>query len=485
MDTTVEIAFDLSLAGAGDLLTLDDPVKGLLDSATYVLGGEILTDVTEHVRSLTLRRGRADETTSIDAGTANVVLDNRLRLFDPTAAASVSPYGPSILPRKEIVVKLANDPIFTGQVEDWDLQYTLDGDATTVAKSGDGFTLLSERNLASGAGATGISSSVIYQSASAAGWPMGRVSLDEGTASVGAHTIQTNQKALPYLQKISNAEQALIFIGKDGTLSFRDRISPRRNTRPLFADDDTGIPFRNIQIVYGTEFLYTQVIVNYPSGSASAQSASSSIVDYGVRELTLDTFLPNGTEAGVIGAFLAGRYGQPTFKIVGIEVQLNGLSVAQRAQVLGLELGDGVEVVFTPNGIGDALFRELAVDGIEHEVTPVSHVVRFKLFEPFLVRRSGSVVGSSSTAGKVTGFKGTFGTIAGSSGTAGTVTGFKGTFGFTVGSQGTEGFVLGGEGNVGRIVGSSTSSGTVVGTKTEAGFFTLDSSALDSGAVLQ
>ena len=458
---TVEIAFDLNLAGAGDFFTLNDPVKGQLDNATFVLAGEALTDVSQEVRSVSIRRGRADETTSIDAGTANVVLDNRLRLFDPTAPASVSPYGPSILPRKEILVKLGNQTVFSGQVEDWDLNYTPGGESVAVAKASDGFTLLSERNLASGAGATGLSSSVIYETASAADWPLSRVSLDEGTATVGVHTIQNNQKALPYLQKISNTEQGLIFVGKDGALSFRDRISPRRNTRPVFADDGSGIRFRNIEISYGTEFLYTQVLVNYPAGTASAQSASTSIVNYGIRELTLDTFLPDGTEAGIIGAFLAGRYGEPTFKIVGLQVEVNALSLAQRSQILDLELGDGVEVVFTPNGIGDPILRELAVDGIQHEITKTSHIMSFRLFDPFLVHYSGSVEGSSGEFGEVEGFKGTFGSASGASGTDGAVTGAKGT--------------------VGTVSGVNGSEGTVVGVKATA--FILDTSLLDSGVL--
>lgn len=461
MQPTVEIAFDLNLAGAGDFFTLGDPVKGQLDNATYVLAGEALTDVSEHVRSVSVRRGRADETTSIDSGTANVVLDNKQRLFDPTAPASVSPYGPSILPRKEIIVKLGSQVVFSGQVEDWDLQYSLGGDSVTTAKASDGFTLLSERNLASGAGATGLSGSVIYDTASVADWPLSRVSLDEGTATVGVHTIQNDQKALPYLQKISNTEQGLIFIGKDGTLSFRDRISPRRNSRPLFADDGSGIPFQNIEIVYGTEFLYTQVEVTYPGGSASAQSASANIVNYGIRELTLDTFLPGGTEAGVIGAFLAGRYGEPTFKIVGFQVQVNSLTLEQRSRVLDLELGDGVEVVFTPNGIGDPIFRELAVDGIQHDINRTSHIMSFRLFDPFLVKYSGFVEGSSGEFGTVEGFKGTFGSASGVSGTDGAVTGAKGT--------------------VGTVEGVNGSEGTVVGVKATA--FILDTSLLDSGVL--
>jgi hypothetical protein len=446
---TVEISFDLSLAGAGDFLTLGDPVKGLLDSPTYVLAGEVKTDVSDDVRSVTIRRGRADETTTVDAGTATVGLDNRLRLYDPTAPASVSPYAPSILPRKEITISVNDIPLFDGQVEDWDLEYSLSGDSVTFAKASDGFTLLAQQTLASGPGATGISGSVIYETASAAEWPLGKTALDEGTASVGVHDISQGQKALPYLQKIVAAESAMLFIARDGTLTFRDRISPRVDFGTRFADDGTGIPFQNIEIQYGTEFLYTQAVVDYPAGSASAQSASLAVANYGLSTYTLDTFLPDGTEAGIIAAFFAERYGEPTFRIVGLEVQMDKLTASQQSELLNLDLGHGVEVTFTPNKIGSAIFRELAIDSIEHEIkrasnnSPSEHFMRFRFFEPFLISRSGSVEGTNGTAGSVTGFVGYFGSAEGSSGTAGDVTGFVGYVGSTTGSSGTAGSVTG------------------------------------------
>lgn len=484
MDPTVKIFFDGALAGSSDFFTLDDPIRGVLDNTSYPLADDF-ADVSSYVRAVDIRRGRSEETTSVDAGTATVTLDNRTRLFDPTAAASVSPYAAALKPRKEINITIGETYVFTGQVEDWDLKYSLDKDSITYAKCSDGFTLLTQQTLASGAGFTGMSGSVIYDTASVASWPMGRVSIDEGTASVGAHTIDPNQQALPYLQTISNTEQGLLFIAADGTLTFRDRISPRIDFGTRFTDDGTGIPFRNIEISYGTEFLYTQITVDYPGGSASAQSASTAIADYGITSLELDTYLPDAAAAGVIADYLAVRYGEPTFRIIGVEVELNGLSIAQQAQILALDLGHGVEVVFTPNGVGDPIVRDLAVDGIEHKIRPGSHVVSFRLFEPFLIHKSGSVSGSSSNTGTVTGAVGYAGSVSGSSSNVGTVVGTAGFSGSTTGSQGTFGFVLGGEGNVGRVVGSSSTAGTVVGTKTEAGFFTLDTSALDSGAVLQ
>jgi hypothetical protein len=55
-ETKVFIAFDLTAAG-GSYFTLDDTVKGKLNSV-YFLGGEILTDVTQYVASVSTNRGK-------------------------------------------------------------------------------------------------------------------------------------------------------------------------------------------------------------------------------------------------------------------------------------------------------------------------------------------------------------------------------------------------------------------------------------------
>ncbi len=56
--TTVEIGFDLSALG-GPFFILDDPVQGVLDNTEYTLGGTLFYDVTEYVRSVSVRRGKS------------------------------------------------------------------------------------------------------------------------------------------------------------------------------------------------------------------------------------------------------------------------------------------------------------------------------------------------------------------------------------------------------------------------------------------
>lgn len=373
----VRIAFDLSLAGAGNFLTLNDPVKGILDGTTYRLAGEVYEDVSADVRSVSVRRGRSRELTAFTAGQATVVLDNRARLYDPTASASVSPYGPSILPRKEITIDIDGLDLFTGIVEDWDLEYELNRDATTTAKCTDALTLIADPTLTPGTSVQQGSGARVNAVLNDIGWSAAKRRIATGVTTVGADVIADNTNALSYLQTIDLGEGGALFAAKDGSIEFLERTDSQLPPTVIFRDDGAGVPFSNISIDYGTESLYTQVVVDYVGGSLTATAPVASITAYGVVEFTAKTLLANIAEATNFAEFYLFRYSTPVFRINGLQVSMNGLSPANQALILGLELGDPVKVIFTPQGIGDPIEQALVVDQIEHSLSPSDHQVKF------------------------------------------------------------------------------------------------------------
>jgi hypothetical protein len=374
---TVRIAFDLSLAGAGSFFTLDDPVKGELDGATFLLAGDVYEDVSDDVRSVSVRRGRSRELTAFTAGQASVVLDNRARLYDPTAGTAVTPYGPSILPRKALSIEVGGQALFTGVVEDWDLQFSLDGDAITTAKSTDGFTLLSGETITAGTATPEGSGARVDSILDDVDWPVAKRRIATGVASLGADVIAANTTALSYLQTIDISEGGGLFIAKDGSLEFLERTASQVPATLTFADDGTGVPFSDISLEFGTESLFTQVSVEYVGGTAVATAVSNTINQYGLIDLNVKTLLANASEAEDVADFYLFRFSAPQVRIDQLEVRMNALTQAQQLQVLDLELGDPVDIVFTPQGIGDPIERTVVVDQIEHNITPADHVVRF------------------------------------------------------------------------------------------------------------
>jgi hypothetical protein len=384
MRPTVKIAFDLNLAGAGNFLTLDDPVKGVLSGGTvsseYPLAGDVLTDVSDDVRSVSVRRGRPRELQNFTAGQAVVTLDNRERLYDPTAGTAISPYGPSILPRKAITVDVNGQLLFSGQVEDWDLQYSLSGDAITTAKGSDGLTLISGQALAAGTATAQKSGARIQSVLDDISWPAGRRTIDTGVADLGADVVSEGTNALAYLQTVEASEAGFLFVGKDGALTFRERTSSQLTPVMTFADDGTGLPFSDIQLEYGTESLYTRVSVEYNNGTAGVGTATvnsaAQQANYGVTELTIKTLLDGSAEAEDVADFYLFRYSVPTLRVVSLVVDVEAITDTEAASLFGLELGDGAEVTYTPNGIGDAVVRTVVVDSIEHSINPAKHTVK-------------------------------------------------------------------------------------------------------------
>jgi hypothetical protein len=376
MQPTVRIAFDLSLAGAGNFFTLDDTTKGELDNATFLLAGEVFEDVSDDVRSVSVRRGRSRELTAFTAGQASVVLDNRARLYDPTAGTAVSPYAPSILPRKALSIEVGGQALFTGIVEDWDLQFSLDGDATTTAKGTDGFTLLAGETITAGTATAQASGARVSAILTDVSWPIGKRRIDTGVASLGADVIAENTTALSYLQTIDVSEGGALFIAKDGSVEFLERTASQGATVMSFTDDGTGVPFSDISLEFGTESLFTQVSVQYVGGTAIATAGSTVLGNYGLIELNIKTLLANSDEADDIADFYLFRYSEPQVRVDQLEVRMNGLSSSQQLQVLDLELGDPVDIVFTPQGVGSPIERVVVVDQIEHNITPADHNVR-------------------------------------------------------------------------------------------------------------
>lgn len=375
----VKIAFDLTLAGAGDFFTIGTtPIGGTAIAGAQPIAGDVLYDVTEDVRSISVRRGRSKETDKFDAGSANIVVDNRDRKYDPAAGTAVSPFAPSLKPRKALTVEAGGQAVFTGQVEDIDLEFQPSGDNTTTFKASDGFTLLNQIRLTPGTATAQVSGARVDDILDDAGWPSIRRNVDTGEATLGADVLGDNVNALDYLNKIAASEPGAVYVARDGALTFRDRTAPQISTGVLFSDSGSDIPFSDVQIEYGTERLFTSIEIVYTGGTAVANNAAAEL-EYGVDVLRVDTLLSDDTQAQALADFYSGRFAAPLVRINSLTIPVDALSGAQLGQVLGLDLGDQVTVRFTPNGIGDPIEQIVAVESIEHQIDPGRHVMRLSL----------------------------------------------------------------------------------------------------------
>jgi hypothetical protein len=377
----VQIAFDLNANGVGDYFTLDDATKGVLDNVTYELAGDVLVDVTDRVRSVQVRRGRSTQLEKFTAGNANLVIDNRDRALDPLNASS--PYYGSILPGKEILIDHDGYPIYSGNVADWNFTYDLNGDSLAEPSAVDGFAIIAPQVRTPGTAISQKTGARVAAVLTEIGWPLAQRDISTGQATLDADVVGDNVNALAYLSQVADvSEPGALFVSKTGAMTFRDRADLQAYTTGV-TFGPSGIPFTGISVDYGSEQLVNSVNVTFPNGAVVAGTATASDATsqtrYGVIDKTYTTLLDTLVDAQALANWQVALYAEPVYRVNTLTVNLSGITSIQVGQVLDLELGDAVQVSWTPNGIGSAITQIVSIDGISHEATPSMHSVTFDL----------------------------------------------------------------------------------------------------------
>jgi hypothetical protein len=401
----VEIGFDIVGANA-PFFTLDNPTKGVLDNTTYPLGGQIFYDVTDKVKGITTRRGKNRQLDEFDAGLANVVFENNDRTFDPEYAAS--PYYGQIIPKRAIRISSAGNRLFTGVIDDWNLDYEPGGFSEASAAASDAFTLFNTQTLSAGtatAQKTGARINAVLNLPDV-NWPQQERVIDTGTTDLGADVFVEDTNVLEYMRLVAKSEPGNLFINKSGSVTFTDRLPDSKNTVIGFADDGTGIPYQGMKVVYGSELLYNEIVLGSQFAGTVAASDPTSVDEYGVLNLTQnDLLIEDSTYLQQLAAYYAIKYSQPEYRFESIEVVLDDVSPEQQQEILNLEIGDFVTVKFTPNGIPPAIRKVAEIIRIDHAITPAAHVVSlgFSTTEGAFWTLSDIIFGRLST-GNVLGF---------------------------------------------------------------------------------
>jgi hypothetical protein len=371
----VEIGFDLLGANA-PFLTLDNPVKGKLDDAGFPLSGTIFFDVTQRVKSVAIRRGKNRQLDTYDAGLANIVFINNDRTFDPVNPNS--PFAGQIIPRRAVRISSEGEVIFTGTVDDWNLSYAPNGYSEASAACSDAFSLLKNQTVPAGTATPQLPGVRIDEvlDAPSVNWPTDKRSLETGTTELGANVLDEDTNALEYLRQIARSEPGQVFISKTGNFVFQDRNLSSEPNFITFSDDGTGVGYQDMQVVYGSELLYNEIsLTNYLNDTATASDIAS-IGSYGVLQLQqTDLLIQNGSDLINIALLLATKYSQPEYRFESVSLILDKYDADTQRRLLELELGDIVQVKFTPNGIPPAIEKFAEVIRIDHDISPSAHIM--------------------------------------------------------------------------------------------------------------
>jgi hypothetical protein len=381
-ETKVYIAFFLSASG-DDFFTLNDSTKGLLNSV-YGLGGlvPVFTDVTEYVASVSVNRGKSRELDRYTAGNANVLLHNDSRIFDPFNEAGI--YYGNIAPRKRIIIETNGIRSFSGFIDDWDFTYEISGKSFATVSALDGFMLLSAAELDTFTTISQLSSDRInvILNRPEVNWADANRSIETGFTTLQADIVPQTFNALGYLQLVEQTENGMLFMNRSGLVTFKNRGTRPDSTAIIFADDSTvgAIRYTNIGVIYGSENLYNRVTVTRLNGLEQTADSTASQTAYGIASINLDgLLLTTDTEALALANYLVGLYDEPELRISEITVNLHDKTSEEISKLISSEIGDTVQVRFTPNQIGSAIAQNAIIIGIAQSIEIDQHKVTYTL----------------------------------------------------------------------------------------------------------
>jgi len=339
--TTIKVEY-----GKAVLFELDSAQFGVLDQ--NLLGvGEELVDVSDRVVSLSVRRGRQDVLEPARSGQASVTLRNLDGELDPLNTAS-SLY-PGVEPARTLNIYADNIQVFAGIVDDIALGFTAGGDATVQIIASDGLARLSLAEFPPDGLVVSEQDSGARISAVLASdtdfWTDG-TDIATGDSDLAAGTATGN--VVQYLNTVARSESGAFFVGRDGDLVFRNRLFAVTASTITLSDDGADIDYERLIRQTSGESLRT-VAFGTRNNVRRERSSTLGLLRFGFRGLDLGELLLTSNDAvdDRLDFELSLRsQPNPTVQQVAVS-QLRQTNT----DVIGLELGDPIEVEFTPPGM--------------------------------------------------------------------------------------------------------------------------------------
>ena len=207
-------------------------------------------------------------------------------------------------------------------------------------------------------------------------WPSDGRNLLESTATLQG--IDTEGKTLlAALKECETADQGRLFIDGSGKVAFisHDAISKTatyNTSQRTFGDSPGELPFTDIEFVYNDQLIKNRVIAQRSNGATSVVNDTTSQGQYFIRTDS-QSGLINEFDSAVadIANVRLATYKQP-------EVRIESLGVNPRANtsiytgLIGDEIGTRITVKRRPQGVGAVISKELLIEGVSHDIGPMS-----------------------------------------------------------------------------------------------------------------
>jgi hypothetical protein len=380
--------YDLQIATGFlvDAFTLDDAVRGMLDSPDYFLDGTTeFASVLESTTNIAVKRGRRDIGDQFSAGTITFEItdvDGIFNPFDENSPFYNTPDSqPGLAPMRELKLiryDSTDTPelLFSGYVINYDYNFGL-GELDTVTVYGaDQFYLLAQTYLDEFNPSAELSGARITTvlNLPEVDFPLAQRNIATGTVNLGhdaSYTVSAGTNVLSYIAQINQtAEFGRVFMSRDGDLTFQNRIG-NTLSGPVadFHDDGTGIPYTTCGISFQADAVINRSVVTGLDGKTATAEDLSSIAQYFIQTSSIGNSLLH-IQGEIDTAASYQLFPQPEPRFTSVQTPFLALTTAAKDTLAIVEIGDTIAIEKTfPTGVTTtSLAQELAVEGIEHYI---------------------------------------------------------------------------------------------------------------------
>ena len=353
-----------------------DGPTGIFDGGLFA--GSATTDLSTFTKgTLSIRRGRSNALDNFSAGQATITLEDPDRRFDASNVSS--PYVGELGPGRQFIIQSHGVTIFTGSTTG----YTM-SDETSFAYTDVVVTLedllgpLGRRPMTEWTTTSQLPGERINAVLNRAevDLPVAQRDIGVGVSVLQGDNVSAGSSTVNYLQLVAASDMGRLFASRVDVLVFQDRVSAAvtpitvriMDAPTLELDVEPARVTRSNTI----RDQYNRVTVDRVGGIAQSAALASAVIlaQGGVRTLSRSgLLLVDDAASQAMADWLLAIYSEARNRVSDVVVNLAPLPLALTQALLGIELGDRVTMIFTPNGVGAAVTVTLAVESLTHSIS--------------------------------------------------------------------------------------------------------------------
>jgi len=374
--------------------------QGIFGTNVFADSAAVIVDVSSQVLSVQTKRGRNALSDQFQTGNLTLRIVDQNGDFNPQNP--LSPYAGLLSPMRKVQITATYSgvvyPIFQGFITSYVTTYPKETEdvAYTTIQAVDAFRLANNAQISTVTGATAgdLTGTRINQILDEIDWPNSMRDVDAGLTTVQADP-GTNRTALQALTTIENTEYGALYVDASGSFVFQDRsvtVSSIGGTPTLFADDGTGIYYKDATWVLNDVLVFNKATVSRLGGSPQVALNQASIDKYFLHSYFLNDLMMQ-TDAVALDYALAYVASRAETSIRVDSITLDLYTANYNAGILAsleLDFFDPITVLTTQPG-GSTIEKTLQIFGVSLNITPNSWKTTFTTLEPII---DGFIIGN-------------------------------------------------------------------------------------------